>query len=105
MRERLVSKLDPEELTDLSQLMPAIQQLMHTVHKAEHPMKKVWGDLKKLLDCKQQPGETHDQYVNKIIDQQFSYDMADSAQRTEVAKRYGIFWGIFVFFFLCFALA
>ena len=69
MRDRLVSKLDAEDLHDLTLLMPAIQQLMHTVHKAEHPMKKVWGDVRKLLDCKQQPGETHDQYVNKIIDQ------------------------------------
>ena len=41
---------------------------MHTVHKAEHPMKKAWGDLKKLLDCRQQSGETHDHFVNKIID-------------------------------------
>ena len=58
MRKRLVSKVDAEELKDLTKLMPAIQQLMHTVHNAEHPMKKAWGDLKKLLDCKQQPGET-----------------------------------------------
>ena len=43
MHKRLVSKLDAEELNDLSKLMPAIQQLMHTVHRAEHPMKKVWG--------------------------------------------------------------
>ena len=32
-------------------------------------MKKVWGDVRKLLDCKQGQGESHDHFVNKIIDQ------------------------------------
>ena len=66
MQKRLRSRLEEAEIIDLIKLLPAIKALMHSVHKAEHPMKKIWTDIRKLLACKQGQHEANDVYINRL---------------------------------------
>ena len=66
MKDRLSARLDESEKLDLITLLTTIREAMHSIHKSEHPMKKLWMEFRKFLGCKQGQHEALDEYINRI---------------------------------------